>query len=70
MVSNTELLFKCCNLLWLHVILTIRGSFCKTYDVKSGLLLEAGTRAPAPVYCERSTRLFCLGNEKGKPKKS
>ena len=36
----------------------------------TGLLLEAGTRAPAPVYCERSTRLFCLGNEKGKPKKS
>ena len=36
----------------------------------AGLLLEARTRAPAPVYCERSTRLFCLGIEKGKPKKS
>ena len=42
----------------------------------AGLLLEAGTwapapaPAPAPVYCERSTRLFCLGIEKGKPKKS
>ena len=36
----------------------------------TGLLLEAGTRVPAPVYYEHSTHLCCLGIEKGKPKKS
>lgn len=33
------------------------------------LLLEAGTRVPAPVYYEHGTRLCYLSIEKGKAKK-